>query len=157
MAASGPPGGGQLALPRPAFRFEPRRARLDWRMLAALDADRIARETDIDALERALDTVSFGDISVEDPRHLSGAAAPAGAATARPLRALQSTAVWQLLLGADVTLRRGRRAEHGEALPAGADDGGVPAARAGACGSARVLQGWRRKKRTLTGARRKRQ
>ena len=58
-----------------AFRFEPRRARLDWRLLAAVDADRIARETDIDALERALDTVSFGDIAVEDPRHLSGARA----------------------------------------------------------------------------------
>lgn len=56
-----------------AFRFEPRRARLDWRLLAAVDADRIARETDIDTLERALDTVSFGDIAVEDPRHLSGA------------------------------------------------------------------------------------
>jgi hypothetical protein len=56
-----------------AFRFEPRRARLDWRLLASVDADRIARETDIDALERALDTVSFGDIAVEDPRHLSGA------------------------------------------------------------------------------------
>ena len=56
-----------------AFRFEPRRARLDWRLLASVDADRVARETDIDALERALDTVSFGDISVEDPRHLSGA------------------------------------------------------------------------------------
>ena len=55
------------------FRFEPRRARLDWRLLASVDADRIARETDIDSLERALDTVSFGDIAVEDPRHLSGA------------------------------------------------------------------------------------
>lgn len=57
----------------PFFRFEPRHARLDWRLLATLDVDRIARETDIDALEAALDTVCFGDVCVEDPRHVSGA------------------------------------------------------------------------------------
>jgi zinc finger protein DZIP1 len=58
--------------PPPPFRFEVRRARLDWRLLAEVDAERVGRETDIDTLERALDTVCFGDISVEDPRHVSG-------------------------------------------------------------------------------------
>lgn len=55
-----------------AFKFEPRRARLDWRLLSAVDADRIARETDIDTLEQVLDTVAFGDVTVEDPRLLTG-------------------------------------------------------------------------------------
>jgi hypothetical protein len=91
--APAPPGApvGALALARPPFRFEPRRARLDWRLLAALDADRIARETDIDALERALDTVSFGDVTVEDPRHLSGAARTAARrGAARPANRLSA-------------------------------------------------------------------
>lgn len=57
------------------FKFEPRRARLDWRLLSAVDVDRIARETDIDTLEQALDTVAFGDVTVEDPRLLTGAIA----------------------------------------------------------------------------------
>lgn len=55
-----------------AFKFEPRRARLDWRLLSGIDVDRIARETDIDTLEQALDTVAFGDVTVEDPRLLTG-------------------------------------------------------------------------------------
>lgn len=55
-----------------AFKFEPRRARLDWRLLSAIDVDRLARETDIDSLEQALDTVTFGDVTVEDPRLLTG-------------------------------------------------------------------------------------
>jgi hypothetical protein len=63
------PAGGPAASP---FRFSVRNARLDWRLLAELDCDRIWRETDIDALERALDTVCYGDITVEDPRHVSG-------------------------------------------------------------------------------------
>ena len=58
--------------PGAPFRFAARHARLDWRLLAELDCDRIWRETDIDALERALDTVCYGDLSVEDPRHVTG-------------------------------------------------------------------------------------
>jgi hypothetical protein len=36
------------------FRFEARRARLDWRLLHAVDVDRVMRENDIDALESTL-------------------------------------------------------------------------------------------------------
>ena len=38
----------------PEFRFEARRARLDWRLLHAVDVDRVMRENDIDTLESAL-------------------------------------------------------------------------------------------------------
>ncbi len=81
---------GAKAPPAP-FRFEVRRARLDWRLLAELDAERISRETDIDALERALDTVCFGDITVEDPRHVSGAAWRGGWRNARAARRPHAT------------------------------------------------------------------
>jgi|AntAceMinimDraft_5_1070358.scaffolds.fasta_scaffold55592_1 hypothetical protein len=36
------------------FRFEARRARLDWRLLHAVDVDRMMRENDLDALESTL-------------------------------------------------------------------------------------------------------
>jgi len=129
-----------------SFRFEPRRARLDWRLLAAVDAERIARETDIDALERALDTVSFGDIAVEDPRHLSGArlrvthaghaahclrrAPRRGGPRARVIT--RRCALIPASRLTDAPRRRRRRAVDGEALSPGADDDRVPAARAGA-------------------------
>ena len=72
------------AKPGQPFRFAARHARLDWRLLAELDCDRIWRETDIDALERALDTVCYGDLSVEDPRHITGERLPRGWPAARP-------------------------------------------------------------------------
>eukprot|EP00740_Mantoniella_antarctica_P000575 CAMPEP_0181395378 /NCGR_PEP_ID=MMETSP1106-20121128/28308_1 /TAXON_ID=81844 /ORGANISM="Mantoniella antarctica, Strain SL-175" /LENGTH=251 /DNA_ID=CAMNT_0023516995 /DNA_START=126 /DNA_END=878 /DNA_ORIENTATION=+ len=53
------------------FRFEARRARLDWRLLHAVDVDRMMRENDLDALESTLETVAFGDVSVEDSRNLT--------------------------------------------------------------------------------------
>lgn len=71
-----PAGGGAPPKPPPAapcFRFAPRRARLDWRLLGGLDVDEVARESDLDALEGALDTVAFGDVTLEDPRNVSGA------------------------------------------------------------------------------------
>ena len=73
--------------PGAPFRFAARHARLDWRLLAELDCDRIWRETDIDALERALDTVCYGDLSVEDPRHVTGECSQG----AGPLRGLAAT------------------------------------------------------------------
>ena len=53
------------------FKFEKRNTRLDWRLLHSLDVDRIVRETDLDTLESALETVAFGDVSMEDPRNLT--------------------------------------------------------------------------------------
>ena len=38
----------------PEFQFEARRARLDWRLLHAVDVDRLMRENDIDTLETTL-------------------------------------------------------------------------------------------------------
>lgn len=47
-------GGGAGAGEDEAFRFEARRARLDWRLLHAVDVDRMMRENDIDVLESTL-------------------------------------------------------------------------------------------------------
>ena len=38
----------------PAFAFEARRARMDWRAIHAVDVDRMMRENDIDTLESVL-------------------------------------------------------------------------------------------------------
>mgnify|MGYP006137933343 CR=1 FL=1 len=37
-----------------SFRFEARRARLDWRLLHSVDVDRLMRENDLDMLETTL-------------------------------------------------------------------------------------------------------
>ena len=47
----GPPEGADEQQP---FRFEARRARLDWRLLHSVDVDRMMRETDLDTLESTL-------------------------------------------------------------------------------------------------------
>lgn len=39
---------------RAPFRFEARRARMDWRLLHAVDVDRMMRENDLDVLESTL-------------------------------------------------------------------------------------------------------
>ena len=52
--------------PLPAFRFQPRRGKLDWRTLSAIDLDRVQREVDIDTLERHLGGVAFADVSQND-------------------------------------------------------------------------------------------
>ena len=48
-----------------AFRFQARRGRLDWRSLSSLDLDKIAREVDIDTLERHLAGITFADVTKE--------------------------------------------------------------------------------------------
>lgn len=60
-----PPAAKPSAAPAQPFRFAPPRALIDWRALHALDVAAIARDTDIDALERVLDVVAFGDIEAE--------------------------------------------------------------------------------------------
>lgn len=52
LGGGGNAGGGADDLP--SFRFEARRARLDWRLLHSVDVDRMMRENDIDTLESAL-------------------------------------------------------------------------------------------------------
>ena len=61
MAATDSPGGANIAEPGempaesgPSFRFEARRARLDWRLLHSVDVDRLMRENDLDMLETTL-------------------------------------------------------------------------------------------------------
>ncbi|GAB4818914.1 hypothetical protein N2152v2_005960 [Parachlorella kessleri] len=62
-----PPGSGCLS----HFSFQQPRARIDWRALHSVDVDCLVRGTDIDALERVLDVVAFGDIEAEDARNLT--------------------------------------------------------------------------------------
>eukprot|EP01018_Ginkgo_biloba_P011295 Gb_03048 [translate_table: standard] len=54
-----------------AFNFQKRHARLDWRILHAIDVDQILRDTDIDKLEAVLDTIAFGNIIEEDTRNFT--------------------------------------------------------------------------------------
>lgn len=61
------------APPPPPFRFHAPRALIDWRALHALDVRAVVRDTDIDALERVLDVVAFGDMEAEDARVLTPA------------------------------------------------------------------------------------
>ena len=50
----------------PAFAFQPRRGKLDWRALSKIDLDRVEREVDIDTLEQHLEGVAFAAVSKED-------------------------------------------------------------------------------------------
>ena len=60
----------------PSFRFEARRARLDWRLLHSVDVDRLMRENDLDMLETTL---------VRARPNLPHARCPPGRASARSL------------------------------------------------------------------------
>jgi hypothetical protein len=53
-----------------AFRFQPRRGKLDWRSLSSLDLDKVEREVDIDTLERHLPGLAFSNVTKD------GACAP---------------------------------------------------------------------------------
>jgi len=48
------------------FVFEKRLRRLDWRLLHAVDLDRLIQKVDIDMLESAVETIAFGDLEMED-------------------------------------------------------------------------------------------
>ncbi|KAL6752459.1 hypothetical protein V8C86DRAFT_2753936 [Haematococcus lacustris] len=65
----------QLAsLPPPSFspfRFEVKRARIDWRLLHGVDLNTIIRDVDLDTLERIVGIIAFGDIDAEDTRQLT--------------------------------------------------------------------------------------
>ncbi|KAL4858785.1 Zinc finger protein Dzip1 [Chlorella vulgaris] len=53
------------------FRFHRPRCLIDWRALHAVDLGAVARDTDLDALERVLDVLHGGDIEGEDARNLT--------------------------------------------------------------------------------------
>ncbi|KAG2425377.1 hypothetical protein HXX76_013791 [Chlamydomonas incerta] len=55
----------------PPFKFEPRRARIDWRLLHGIDINSMMRDVDLDTLEKIVNIVAFGDIEAEDTRHLT--------------------------------------------------------------------------------------
>jgi len=98
--------------PQP-FRFGERRQRLDWQLLGGVEPERLQRERDIDALERVLETLAFGDVTAEDPRVLHGASSELRCARCAD--------------AAGAPRRRGRKA-----LPPGAADYRIPAVCAGA-------------------------
>ncbi|KAL7746474.1 hypothetical protein RI367_008124 [Sorochytrium milnesiophthora] len=52
------------------FSFRKKRDRLDWRVLASVDAQHIARTVDVQALQSVIDMVTYCDIEAEDVRHL---------------------------------------------------------------------------------------
>ncbi|EFJ50393.1 hypothetical protein VOLCADRAFT_88956 [Volvox carteri f. nagariensis] len=55
----------------PPFKFESRRARIDWRLLHGIDINAMMRDVDLDTLEKIVNIVAFGDIEAEDTRHLT--------------------------------------------------------------------------------------
>ncbi|KAJ3129410.1 Zinc finger protein dzip1 [Nowakowskiella sp. JEL0407] len=52
------------------FYFKQRKERLDWRMLGALQVEKIVREVDIERLQEAIDNITFCDIEAEDLRYV---------------------------------------------------------------------------------------
>ncbi|GAX82377.1 hypothetical protein CEUSTIGMA_g9805.t1 [Chlamydomonas eustigma] len=55
----------------PAFKFESRRARIDWRLLHGVDINPIIRDVDLDTLEKVTSIIAFGDVEAEDTRYLT--------------------------------------------------------------------------------------
>ncbi|XP_061050598.1 cilium assembly protein DZIP1L isoform X1 [Eubalaena glacialis] len=49
----------------PAFKFQPRRERIDWRRISALDVDRVARELDVATLQENIVSVTFCNLDRE--------------------------------------------------------------------------------------------
>ncbi|KAF8057745.1 Dzip1l [Scenedesmus sp. PABB004] len=66
-------GGGEGGATYAPFKFEARRQRIDWRLLTGVDVNRLVRDTDLDALERLVPSITWGDIEAEDTRHLGEA------------------------------------------------------------------------------------
>eukprot|EP01119_Soliformovum_irregulare_P009650 TRINITY_DN2317_c2_g1_i2.p1 TRINITY_DN2317_c2_g1~~TRINITY_DN2317_c2_g1_i2.p1 ORF type:complete len:849 (+),score=286.91 TRINITY_DN2317_c2_g1_i2:371-2917(+) len=47
------------------FAFRQRRGHFDWRVLAQVDVDRVIRETDLNALQKVIDNITFADVDLE--------------------------------------------------------------------------------------------
>ncbi|KAI9351379.1 Iguana/Dzip1-like DAZ-interacting protein N-terminal-domain-containing protein [Obelidium mucronatum] len=52
------------------FYFKRRSERLDWRLLASLQVDRVQREVDIPALQEIMENITFCDVDAEDVRYV---------------------------------------------------------------------------------------
>lgn len=50
---------------RDHFYFKERRGRIDWRLIATVDVNRVAREADIDTLQALIENLTFADIDTE--------------------------------------------------------------------------------------------
>lgn len=50
----------------PRFQFAPRTGRVDWRRVASVNIDRMARDMDVEVLQKLLRNVAFCDIEGED-------------------------------------------------------------------------------------------
>ena len=56
------------ALAQPTFKFQPRRGKLDWRSLSAVDLEKVQRDVDIDTLEKHLPGLAFADVTKDGAR-----------------------------------------------------------------------------------------
>ncbi|XP_060005759.1 cilium assembly protein DZIP1L isoform X2 [Lagenorhynchus albirostris] len=54
-----------VAYTLPTFKFQPRRERMDWRRISALDVDRVARELDVATLQENIVSVTFCNLDRE--------------------------------------------------------------------------------------------
>ncbi|KAJ8790724.1 hypothetical protein J1605_021152 [Eschrichtius robustus] len=61
----------------PAFKFQPRRERMDWRRISALDVDRVARELDVATLQETIVSVTFCNLDREVCGHCGQPVDPA--------------------------------------------------------------------------------
>jgi hypothetical protein len=52
------------------FYFKRRTERLDWRLLAALQVEKIHREVDIESLQEIMENITFCDVDSEDLRYV---------------------------------------------------------------------------------------
>ncbi|KAI9337179.1 hypothetical protein DFJ73DRAFT_763505 [Zopfochytrium polystomum] len=63
-------GRGDSAAAVAGFFFKKRTERLDWRMLASVQLERIQREVDIEALQEVIENITFCDVDAEDVRYV---------------------------------------------------------------------------------------
>ena len=50
----------------PAFAFSRRRSRLNWRLISAINLEKVFQEVNLSALESVLENITFSDIDLEE-------------------------------------------------------------------------------------------
>lgn len=63
----------QVWLPTRNFAFRQRAGKLDTRVIARLDLEKIAATTDIETIQRHLENLAFADVTLDDVQHYSDA------------------------------------------------------------------------------------
>lgn len=63
----------QVWLPARSFAFRQRAGKLDTRAIARLDIDKIAATTDVEAIQRHLENLTFADVTLDDVQQYSDA------------------------------------------------------------------------------------